>query len=242
MEPETPHEEQQWQYQTTQNTEQDEPTRETSLREPEGQIGQGHVSPMQTQSRQHLGLDHHGPMVEMEIMSQPHGSLRPNEILYPPLTVRLGVQDTENDESNIIGSISHLWTFVSLTDEDGVETVAPPRQGLLTGRLTDSAHPLSSGEQMGPDSDGPAFIRAVTESFVMFPDLAIRELGRYRLRVTLFSMQTSTEEGNVGLHGASSLQEVMTGIIEIRDCPRVVEAPFGKFIVIYEANVVFQTG
>lgn len=229
VEPDVAQEQGQWRSQTAQITEVGESTGGTSRAEPEDQVDQVQLPPVETRGRQQFDSGQPDQMVDMQIMSQPGGALRPNVTLYPPLTVRLRSRDAGDSEADIARDMSHLWAFVSLTDEEGVGTLVPPRQGLLTGRLTDSPHPLAHGDQVGVDSARPEVIEDATDSFTMFPDLVIREVGRYRLRVTLYSMQTDTEEATIGPHGASSLQEVMSDIIEIRDRPRV-EASAGKFL------------
>ncbi|KAI9792166.1 MAG: hypothetical protein M1816_002706 [Peltula sp. TS41687] len=201
--------------QTMLATEEHNPTGESS----------GQALPMESQSLQHLDSGEQDQVVEMRIMSQPQGALRPDVTLYPPLTVRLRSRDAGYSEATIVRDMSHLWAFLSLTDEEGIETLVPPRQGLLIGHLTNSAHALSPEDHVGLNSVGTAGMEEVTESFILFPDLVIREVGRYRLRVTLFGMQTDLEEATAGPHGASSLQEVMTDIIEIRDRPRAEASP-----------------
>ena len=163
------------------------------------------------------------PRVEMQVMSQPESESRRDVTLYPPLAVRLSVRDHGADGSGTAIDMSHLWAFVSLTDEEGIEPLAPPGEGLLRGRLTDSAHPLLRADHL-VDGDGLGLSSPVAEEtsgcFVMFPDLAILEPGRYRFRITLVSMQTGAELTAVRPAEALSLQEVQTGVIEIQDRPR----------------------
>lgn len=182
--------------------------------------------------RQDVGSDEQDPRVEMQIMSQPERASRPAVLLYPPLAVRLRLREPCADDRHALRDFSQVWAFVSLADADGVETLAPPREGLLTGRLTDSAHPLSrprptvSGRG-APSEPGSSATEDAPDSFVMFPDLTIREPGQYRLRVTLFNMQTPAGPTQAGPYGASSLQEVTTDVIEIRDPPGA-DRPAGK--------------
>lgn len=160
--------------------------------------------------------------VEMEIMSQPPAECGRHEILYPPLTVRLRLRDADAD-TNITsaGDPSQLWAVVTLMNEHGTQSLAPPRHDLLMGTVTASPRPLARSDPSDTDE-------SESESFVMFPDLAIRESGRYRLRVTLIQMHSDALFGSFGPPGGpiggplggSSMQEVQTGTIQISDHPQ----------------------
>ncbi|KAI9887152.1 MAG: hypothetical protein M1823_001059 [Watsoniomyces obsoletus] len=169
-------------------------------------------------------LDHDpSTAVEMEIMSQPPAESGRSAILYPPLTVRLRSQNFDHNTSvALAGDLSQLWAVVSLMNEHGTESLAPPRQDLLVGTVTASPRPLARSDPSDLDENE-------SESFVMFSDLAIRESGRYRLRVTLIQMQSSGPPGGPlsgplgGPLGGSSIQEVQTGTIQISDHPQRAE-------------------
>ena len=167
--------------------------------------------------------------IEMETMSQPAQEASRDEVLYPPLIVRVRVTGT-NEPSGTLADLGQFWAVVSLIDEREAETVAPPRRDLLIGTLTDSVHPLLrpdrarlEGDDYATFSQHSSFEADQFEGYIMFSDLTIRETGHYRLRVTLIQMQLEAETGATAVGGGSSQRELQTHVVDVRDRPREVD-------------------
>lgn len=165
------------------------------------------------------------PPIEMRIIGHPAPEAGRNEVLHPPLTVRLR-QGAGHEGMDM----SQIWATVSLMDESGTTALAPPRQDLLRGRVVDSPRsymgPASFVEDEGVVSGSIAPEDTTeSESYVTFSDLAILEPGRYRIRVTLLRMQGEASPGaTASSPGGSSIQHILSRVIEVRDLPRTVGA------------------
>jgi len=105
---------------------------------------------------------------------QPPAGTRPGTTLYPPLAVKL------SSEHSLFDELSDQWAVVTLVRSSG-EVL----HNKLSGRLTDSAHPLPT---YGTDS---SVIRRRDRAYFYFPDLKIDEPGRYKIRVSLMKMEYS---------------------------------------------------
>jgi hypothetical protein len=108
---------------------------------------------------------------------QPPARSKPGAVLYPPIVARL------SSDTNIYEELSQIWAVASLISPDG-ELL----QQQLGGRVADSAHPMADGNGDGAERD---------RAYFFFPDLAISEPGRYRVRVTLMRMSYSSPDGDV---------------------------------------------
>ena len=80
--------------------------------------------------------------------------------------------------------LSEIWALATLVDQDGQVVSAE-----LSGRTSDSAHPMS-GNSSG-NSNGRSSPR--DQAYFCFPDLAINAPGRYRVRITLMRMRYDYE-------------------------------------------------
>ena len=132
----------------------------------------------------------------MRFVVDPPTTIRPGALLNPPVVVNL---EKIPDNGRTSEDTSRLWAFVSVTDEAGNVSLAPPRNDLVAGTLSDSVHTLES------DSDSE-----VEEGFVSFPDLAINQPGRYRLRISLMKL-----DAGAGAHGARNLQTIQSQVIQV---------------------------
>ncbi|KAG8699874.1 hypothetical protein FRC09_006322 [Ceratobasidium sp. 395] len=102
--------------------------------------------------------------------------------LAPPLVVKLTVRNRSGGVIHIHGELPFLVAHLALLSENGAQYVdVPPNdsqapvplpQRLLYGTLASSPHPLQ-------DQQGQPGI------YFIFPDVSVRNCGRYRLRVSL---------------------------------------------------------
>ena len=112
----------------------------------------------------------------MNVLIEPPEYVRPGDILDPPLVIRLDQTVDQHLAGRPVEDYSLLWAVLSVVTEDGRTMLAPPRADLLTGTRVDSVHaltPLQEEREIG---------------FMAFPDLAIRDPGRYRIMVSLVRM------------------------------------------------------
>lgn len=131
-------------------------------------------------------------LYEMNVLVQPPPQIRPGEVLNPPVVVRLEKIAGCNYSEFAAYDPAVLWAFVSVTTEDGQTSLAPPRDDLLSGTPTDSVHTLdyAEGHEAG---------------FMSFTDIAIRDSGRYRLRISLVKVNApGNNSSNVNLQSTLS--------------------------------------
>ena len=129
----------------------------------------------------------------MNVIVQPPPQVRPGTTLSPPIIVRLektGVEDKRDT--------SQLFAFVSVISEDGSTSLAPPRNDLIAGGISDSVHTLESDTESSDDEE---------VGFLSFPDLTIEEPGDYRLKVSLMKVIVSG--------GAMNLQSTLSRVIHV---------------------------
>ena len=136
---------------------------------------------------------------EMKVLVQPLPQVRPGTILNPPIVVSLdktaGREYADQDSHR-------LWGFVSVTTEDGMTSLAPPRNDLLAGNPTDSVHSLAAG----PDGR--------ETRFMSFTNIAICATGRYRLRISLVRMDL---EGAAQGQSMVNVQSTLSRVIHVSD-------------------------
>ena len=136
----------------------------------------------------------------MNVIVEPPPQVRPGQVLSPPVVIRLERAETEENDINP----SLLFAFVSITSEDGSTSLAPPRNDLIAGNLSDSVHTLDSDTESDDEEVG----------FLSFPDLRIQDPGSYRLRVSLMRMDVTSTEGP---RGAMNLQSTLSRVIHVDD-------------------------
>lgn len=111
---------------------------------------------------------------------QPPAQARPGAVLYPPVVARL------SSETGIFGELSQTWAVATLLYDSG-EVLSDQ----LEGKVADSAHPMPEiTHSNGFGSDGTA---DQDRAYFYFPDLVIREPGRYRVRISLMQTDYSFE-------------------------------------------------
>ncbi|KAI9679618.1 MAG: hypothetical protein M1829_001580 [Trizodia sp. TS-e1964] len=166
-----------------------------------------------------------GQEFTLRITVEPPTEALVNIPLYPPVTVRLEGETVVDGNEDELGS---LWAFASLTNEDGSELLSPPRPDLMTGAFANSFHAitLTDGDTTASAEDRPPQTIAGDQrqdrivSFASFPGIAIREAGRYSIRVTLFRMEVGAA-APASAQGAASLSQVQSRPIYISDSPAV---------------------
>ena len=132
---------------------------------------------------------------------EPPAQARPGSILDPPMIIRLRKMPTQAGQESAEDP-SLLFAFMSLTAEDGSTSLAPPRNDLLTGTLSDSIHSLQ--QDLYPDD---------TElGFASFPEVVINDPGSYRLKISIMKMDTSAGSR---FQGAVNLQTSLSRVIRV---------------------------
>jgi hypothetical protein len=123
----------------------------------------------------------------MELAVAPPPKIAAGVILEIPIVVTFGAATSPEDgkqenqdgkEPIVLGDLSGVWAFVSLTTPDMEQSLAPPRTDLLRGRIADSIHPINEEQ----DGERP------TLSYATFSDIVISEPGQYRLKVNIIDM------------------------------------------------------
>ncbi|KAF4630871.1 hypothetical protein G7Y89_g7267 [Cudoniella acicularis] len=115
---------------------------------------------------------------------QPPPRARPGVALYPPPAARL------SSDTNIFEGLARVWAVATLIQRDSGETL----YGQLSGRVADSAHPLTENGSSGSSSSG-----SIDRAYFYFPDLVIHEPGRYRIRISLMEMDYSCDSAPDGI-------------------------------------------
>ena len=111
---------------------------------------------------------------------QPPAQARAGVALYPPLVAQL------SSETGIFGEFSQIWAVATLLYDSG-EVLSDQ----LIGKVVDSAHLMPEiTHSNGSSSDNPA---DQGRAYFSFPNLVIREPGRYRVRISLMQMDDSCE-------------------------------------------------
>ncbi|KAI9731597.1 MAG: hypothetical protein M1834_004718 [Cirrosporium novae-zelandiae] len=116
----------------------------------------------------------------MEFILQPSATIRPNS---PISHVVIRVHPQQHD-------LSQVWVLASLVSEDGSEVLAPPRTDLLGGKPASSLY-LENGNENA-------------SGYAIFQGLSIRQVGKYKLRMSLISME----------HGSINLGTIDSQVIE----------------------------
>ena len=104
------------------------------------------------------------------MLVQPPCQIHSGSLFYPPLTVRV----------DLISEPSLLFVFLTIWAEDGTTSLPP---NLLVGSTAQSINRSESAIEDGGFG------------FASFPDIAIHEPGRYRIRAQLFRMNLVTSLG-----------------------------------------------
>lgn len=142
-------------------------------------------------------------MFDMTIVLEPAASVRPVNVLRPPMVIKL---KRRNGASNVGGrqqDYAHLWALASVVSEEGTTALAPPRTDLLLGTPVNSIHKAARNgneEEVG---------------YVCFTDLAIQQPGRYRIRISLIRMEGLGGSAASSVQGGANLQSVVSRIIHV---------------------------
>ncbi|KAG9104306.1 hypothetical protein FRC06_003814 [Ceratobasidium sp. 370] len=125
--------------------------------------------------------------------------------LAPPLVVQLIVRNRSGSVIPIHGELPFLVAHLALLSENGVQYVdVPPNdsphpiplsQRLLYGTLASSPHPLQN--QQGQPG-----------TYFIFPDVSVRNCGRYRLRISL--LRISRPDSNLVMEEGAGVAIVST--------------------------------
>ncbi|KIV93005.1 hypothetical protein, variant 3 [Exophiala mesophila] len=117
----------------------------------------------------------------MELAIGPPSRMTAGLPLQHPLVVTFSSANKDkegNAEALRLQDLTGVWAFVSLTNPDMEQNLAPPRIDLLRGQTADSIHPI---QQRQEGDDTPV-------AYATFAGLIITEPGKYRLRINLIDM------------------------------------------------------
>jgi hypothetical protein len=117
----------------------------------------------------------------MDLVIRPVPAIRPGVVMHPPVVLALKAPTARSERDRPyrdIGDVSGMWAFVSLVSEDQSQSLAPPRDDLLTGSAAGCIRPIL--DESDPED--------LTVGYAVFSDLAIAEPGTYRLKISLIDM------------------------------------------------------
>ena len=146
----------------------------------------------------------------MNVIIEPPSEIRPGDLLQPPIVIKLENRNGRNADDEIDIEDGNLWAQASVVSEDGMVALAPPQPNLITGTLVDSVRPAT------PEKESQE------SGYLTFPDLAIHQTGRFRIRISLIKMPTTDESE------AINLQSIVTRIIIVdreASTPSIGKAP-----------------
>jgi hypothetical protein len=131
----------------------------------------------------------------MDIVVQPPQTARVGHTIPGSIIVRLRTTNTDPDDA--IANSSNLVALATLVPGPNSSSPTDPSvlSSLLAGRRFDSIHSFADDEADGSiasmDMAGPQGV-----GYMRFPDLVIRQVGTYRIRITLVRMPTSNPSGS----------------------------------------------
>jgi hypothetical protein len=150
----------------------------------------------------------------LTILVEPPGQTRPGLLLNPPLVMRLERGSDPNGGQPMPVDPALFWAVVSVVPADSDNPLSATQVGILTGTPVDSVHPLN------PDATGRDI------GYMSFTDLAIREPGRYRLRINLIQMNAVGHSNVPPFEGGLSVQNMLSRVITVD--PDVEAVTIGK--------------
>lgn len=153
------------------------------------------------------GSDVESDVYEMQIVIQPPAETRPGNILRPPTVVSLRKVGASHREEGLSTDINGYWAFVSVVSEDGLVALAPPSTSLISGTLADSVH---EGRLTEAEED---------VGHLAFPNLAINQIGRFRLHISLLQMPGSPGSLSAGESeptDVKNIASVMSDVIHVK--------------------------
>lgn len=133
----------------------------------------------------------------MNVIVEPPSEIRPGDLLHPPIVIKLENRSGRLVNNEIDIEDGSLWAQASVVSEDGMVALAPPQPNLISGTLVDSirpATPKDESQELG---------------YLTFPDLAIHQTGKFRIRISLIKMPATDEPE------AINLQSIVTRIIKV---------------------------
>ncbi|KAL8883826.1 MAG: hypothetical protein Q9215_007993 [Flavoplaca cf. flavocitrina] len=153
------------------------------------------------------GSDVESGVYEMHIIIQPPVESRPGNILRPPTVVSLRKVGASHGEEGLSTDINGYWAFVSVVSEGGLVALAPPSNSLISGTIANSVH---HGRLTEAEED---------VGHLAFPNLAINQTGRFRLRISLLQMPGNPESVSAGeseLPDVKNIASVMSDVIHVK--------------------------
>lgn len=132
----------------------------------------------------------------MNVIIEPPSETRPGNLLNPPIVIKLENRKGQSISDEINIEDGNLWAQASVVSEDGMVALAPPQPNLISGTLVSSVRPATPGESQ-------------ELGYLTFPNLAIHQPGRFRIRISLIRMPTANEPE------AINLQSIVTRIIKV---------------------------
>lgn len=144
----------------------------------------------------------------MDIVVQPPRNARAGQALPGSIIVRL--RTTNTDPEDAIADSTNLVAVATLVPGPNSTTPADPSilNAILFGRRFDSIHPFADDEADGAigsmDMADPHGV-----GYMCFPDLAIRQAGTYRIRITLLRIHSSASSIPVATAGSGSSVQIV---------------------------------
>ena len=186
---------------------------------PLGNGSRRHVS-SRTQGRQrsgHSSASPEGISYVMDILVQPPSTAWAGHNIGGIIIVRLRITDDHLNDA--ITDSSNLVAVATLVRDNNWAGSRDPNvlNNLLTGRRYDSVQPFSDDEADGSISSMEmSHPRGV--GYMRFPELAIRQAGTYRIRITLIRIRNSSSDapappaaGSTSVHMVDSNPIIVSG-------------------------------
>ena len=144
----------------------------------------------------------------LTILVQPPNQARPGRRFYQPIIVRVEQRSGQNPRGTCVSEPSLLWAWISLVAADDETVILGP--SLLQGNPVDSLQGLEASVENGVTewSDRVA-------GYASFSNIAIREPGRYRIRISLVHMNVIANLSETALEGGVNLQNTMSRMIRV---------------------------
>ena len=149
----------------------------------------------------------------MDVAAQPPKCVRPGVSLPNPLSIWLRATMSRGRATDM-SEVGRLFAVATLTTCNGWSANVPVSAGVLTGqKLVDSVHPVPRENTLRDIESNRG--RAI--GYFSFPNLAIRQEGVYRIRITLIRVSAMIGEGGDSLQGGLSIHAVDSSPV-IVDC------------------------
>ena len=161
-------------------------------------------------------------LFNLMILVQPPSQIQPGIFFDVPIVVRIGQRLHEGPIQESVNNHS-LYAILSVVTEDGMTMLSPPRADLLLGATANSVHSADQILDYGDSPTGTSHFLTPTSrerevGITFFPNVGIRDGGRFRIRVSLMRLNTSESSSASTMGGDfGNLQSITSQLIQVDD-------------------------